>query len=177
MYVNTENAQEIYRSLWTWNLPGYLHFLHHFSILSLFKNNKHILIFEKRVRGYLMLFRQRKGRLCGRTFWVQGDEGDVVPDVLTSWLSTGGNGVTGLGPALPVLIVAVFLPGYLHHNGVLPTPGNRAERETKTPPVLWEQHQQAETSNELLSVSLSFPCPRLTSHGVVSTSLPMHLLY
>lgn len=129
MCVNTEKKPGRFRHLQMWNFPGYFHFLHHFYSLSLLKNNKHVLLFQKEVcvsRNCTYCYSGKgKERLCGRTFWVQGDEGDVVSDVLTPWLSTGGNGVAGLRPALPVLVVAVFLSRHLHHDRVLPTPRNR----------------------------------------------------
>lgn len=133
MYVNIEKSQKIYRELWMWNFSGYFHFIififHHFL-----KTTTYTCFLRRGVDCYS----GNEGKLWGRTFGVEGDEGDVVPYVLTSRLSAGGNGVAGLGPALPVLVVAVFLPRHLHHNGVLPTPGNRAERKQK-------QHQCGES--------------------------------
>lgn len=150
-----------------WNFPGYFHFLHRFYILSLLKNNKHVLLFQKEVCiwGNCTYCRSGKGkeRLCGRTFWVQGDEGDVVSDVLTPWLSTGGNRVAGLRPALPILVVAVFLSRHLHHDGVLPTPRNRTERGNKNTSkvVRAAQPRQALSHCNVLA----FPYQRLTSRG------------
>lgn len=167
MCVNTEKKPGRFRHLQMWNFPGYFHFLHHFYSLSLLKNNKHVLLFQKEVcvsRNCTYCYSGKgKERLCGRTFWVQGDEGDVVSDVLTPWLSTGGNGVAGLRPALPVLVVAVFLSRHLHHDRVLPTPRNRTEQGNKnTSKVVRAARPRRALSHCNV---LAFPYQRLTSHG------------
>lgn len=66
------------------------------------------------------------------TFRIQSDEGHVAPNVLVPQLATVGNGVAGFRATLAVLVVAVIVPGDLHHNGVLPSPRDSAglgERE------------------------------------------------
>lgn len=70
-----------------------------------------------------------------RTFGVEGDEGDVVADALAAHLAAVGHRVAGLGAALAVLVVAVVVPGHLHHDGVLPAAWHRAAgKEQGSPP-------------------------------------------
>lgn len=137
------------RGLCAHSVWGHSHLLHHCGVLRPFENSKQTPLFcnaEEEDSGPLSHagVRAPAPRAAplpwapgtgagGRTFRVEGDERDVVADALAAGLSAAGDGVAGLGAALPVLVVAVLLPRHLHHDGVLPPPGDRAEQETERP--------------------------------------------